>query len=177
MTCIIGLETKNGVMLGADSAVSNGGECSVKRHGKIHRVSNHLIGVSGTSRVDDVIRYHLKLPRYESGPVHRHMTTVVCPALTSAIREHFSEWNDKDIGRWYFVIGVGGAVFEVDRTGHAGHYRRGYVTAGCGSTVALGAMYATHGMPPRRRIRLALEAAAEHLEGVRAPFTIMEMKK
>lgn len=177
MTCIIGLETKDGVILGADSRIMAGHEHGALRResGKLSRVSNHLIATTGAARLADVVRHHLELARYEGGLVHRHGVKVIVPALRKMLAEHLPE-RDKDMSM-RLLIGVGGQVLEIDALFHVEHIDRGYVAAGSGGEVALGALYASAHLPPRRRVRLALEAAAAHLTGVGGPFVIKEMKK
>lgn len=181
MTCIIGLETKDGVILGADSRSSSGQEHGAVRIecAKVVRVSNHLLACAGIARLSDVVRHHLTLPRYESGSVHRHAVRVIVPALRKVLTKHLPEReHTKDNDMWMRVlVGVGGSVFEIDDLLHVQLLDRGYATAGSGGEVALGALYASAHLPPKRRVRLALEAAAAHLSGVGGPFVIKEMRK
>lgn len=177
MTCIIGLETKDGVILGADSRCTAGHEFGALRSdsGKLVRISNHLVACSGVARLTDVVRHHLRLPRYEDGSVHKHAVTVIVPALRKTLADHLPE-RDKDM-HMRLVVGVGGQVLEIDALFHVEHVDRGYAAAGSGGEVALGAIYASKHLPPRKRVRLALEAASAHLTGVGPPFVIKEMKK
>jgi ATP-dependent protease HslVU (ClpYQ) peptidase subunit len=177
MTCIIGLETKDGVIVAADSQATSGHEHGAVRAecAKVIRKSNHLIACAGVARLSDVMRYHLTLPRYDGGSVHRHAVTVIVPAIRKALTEHLPE-RDKDTAM-RMIIGVGGSVFEVDACLHVQLIDRGYVTAGSGGEVALGALHATSALAPRVRVYLALEAACALLTDCGAPFVIKEMKK
>jgi hypothetical protein len=103
---------------------------------------------------------------------------VVVPALREAITKYLPERERERDELWMrMIVGVGGRVFEIDNLLHVQLLDRGYVAAGGGGEVALGALYASKNLSPRKRVRLALEAAAAHLTGVAPPFVIKEMKK
>jgi len=177
MTCIIGLETKDGVIVGADSQVTSGHEHGAIRSecAKVIRKSNHLIACAGVARLSDVMRYHLTLPRYDGGSVHRHAVTVIVPAIRKALTKHLPE-RDRDT-QTRMIIGVGGCVLTIDNWLHVLMVNRGYATEGSGGEVALGALHATSALAPRVRVYLALEAACSLLTDCGAPFVIKEMKK
>jgi 20S proteasome alpha/beta subunit len=71
-----------------------------------------------------------------------------------------------------FLVGVRGALYEIQSDFQAGRTLNGYVAVGCGEDLALGALHATahSDLPPRARVEAALRAAEHHSAGVAAPF-------
>ena len=64
----------------------------------------------------------------------------------------------------------------MDTDFHIGEADVPYMSEGAGQEIALGSFYSTPSIKtPRKRVRLALEAAAKFNMSVRAPFTIIEV--
>ena len=59
MTCIVGLETPNGIMMGCDSAAVGGGNIFTTRLKKVFKRGKFLIGYSTSFRMGQVIQYKL----------------------------------------------------------------------------------------------------------------------
>ena len=84
-------------------------------------------------------------------------------------------WAKKDDEReegGTFLVGVKGRLFTVEDDYQVGASADGYAAVGCGSEIALGALFATARtrMSPERRLTVALEAAERFSAGVRGPF-------
>lgn len=75
-----------------------------------------------------------------------------------------------------FLIGVRGGIYHVASDYQVGRSAHGYAAIGCGGQIARGALYASASAPPRKRVRLALEAAARHCMGVVGPWHIVEAR-
>jgi len=86
-------------------------------------------------------------------------------------------WAKKDNDReesGTFLVGVHGRLFTVEEDYPVVASTDGYAAVGCGSELALGALYATAGisLSPERRVMLALQAAERFSAGVRGPFLL-----
>lgn len=71
-------------------------------------------------------------------------------------------------------MGVKGRLFKVESDFQVGEERENYSATGYGESLALGAMYATPNLNPKKRIKTALKAAAKFSTGVAGPYVIKE---
>ena len=186
MTVIVGVEERGLVWLGADSCASNETTSQLLAESKIWRSGAYVVGVSGSSRAAEVIRYFAKLPAPPSRGVRRHIVVEVVPIIQKAMRKTKAI---KSAGDWDrggptggeahggdILIAVGSHLFSVDQEFSVSRVRDGYNAIGSGADVANGALFATRGMPAKKRIALALTAAAHHACGVRGPFSQMRTR-
>jgi hypothetical protein len=181
MTCIVGIETEAGVILGADSMAGEAtywtADTAVEP--KVFRVGPYVLGFTTSFRMGELLRYHLALPPPPArGPFHRHMVTGVIPAIRACFKEHgFATSKDGAEVGGDFLIGVHGQLYHVQSNYHVGRSPHGYDAAGCGAQSALGALSATDGRKPRGRLRAALVAAERHNMGVRGPWRFVTERK
>ena len=64
----------------------------------------------------------------------------------------------------------------MDSDFHIGEADVQYMAEGSGQQVALGSLHSTSAIKtPRKRVRMALEAASKFIMSVRGPFTIIEV--
>lgn len=179
MTCIVGIETPGGVMLGADSM---GGDSTYwtampAAEPKVFRLGHYVIGFTYSFRMGDLLRYHASLPvPPERGSIHRHMVTRVIPALRLILKEHgFATTKDGAEVGGDFLIGARGTLFHIQQNYAVQRAAFGYDAAGCGAQSALGALSCAQGQP-RARLRAALIAAERHNMGVRGPWRFVAEK-
>ena len=172
MTCIVGIEDKGVVWMGADSAYSDGQTqgLAAADNPKLWRAGSYLIGVAGSARVANVLRFHVRLPPAPARGVFRHMVTRVVPVLRRALKKSGRMLKDEggdreggggaggDLTDGVALIAVGGKLFSVHGDFQVCRSRAGYDALGSGGAVALGALHASAGQP-RDRVRRALEAA------------------
>jgi ATP-dependent protease HslVU (ClpYQ) peptidase subunit len=182
MTVIAGIVQDGVVWMGADSLTTwwHVGNRVLER--KIVRRPVHvedgegaemLLGSAGDVRMGQRVKWRL------DPPTLRRRQDVYEWALEFADRfqELLAEdkgGRDKSDGHAYgrLLVGFQGRLFilagsyGVVEAGHA------YNAIGSGDELALGALYATRDLPPERRLRLALRAAARHDVYVSAPFQI-----
>lgn len=86
-------------------------------------------------------------------------------------KEHNREFIDGSL-----LVGVKSRLFHVYGGFECVEYRDEYGTVGCAYQVALGSMYATPELPPKQRIKTALQAAEKYSAAVRGPFQIKVLK-
>lgn len=180
MTCIVGIETSNGVILGADSMAGEATywTADIAVEAKVFRVGAYVIGFTTSFRMGEILRYHLALPSPPRARLHRHMVTVVVPAVRACFKEHgFATSKEGAEVGGDFLIATQGELYHVQSNYHVGRSPHGYDAAGCGAQSALGALSATHGKRPRDRLRAALVAAERHNMGVRGPWRFVAERR
>ena len=112
MTLIIGLQTKEGVFIAADSASSDGWTCRPVTQSKLFSVrtpaadtvARHLlVGHTHTWRFGQVLRHHLvdalavKEPDSEDRDPEEYIVGTVVPAIRAVMREHGILKKDSDV--------------------------------------------------------------------------------
>ena len=180
MTCIIGIETDDGVILAGDSMAGDPSYYSADSLDipKLFRVGAHVLGFTTSFRMGDLLRYHLALPNPPRSNLHRYMVTTVIPAVRTCLKDGgFATTKDGAEVGGDFLIGVSGRLFRVSSNYMVARSANGYAAIGCGEFVAVGAMFAASDLAPRARLRIALEAAEHHNMGVRRPWRFLSEHK
>lgn len=173
MTCIVGIQHNGRVLIGGDSAGVAGLSIQVRADAKVFRNSGYIMGFTSSFRMGQLLRYAFKPPRPE-GDLDAFMATTFVDGVRAALREGgwLSTSNEQESGGT-FLVGIRGVLYAIESDFQIARTVNGYTAVGCGEDIALGALYATRDVSsPRRRITLALEAAAEHSAGVTAPFVV-----
>ena len=174
MTCIVGIEHKDGVLLAADSMSSNHYSADVASVAKLFRVGQHGFGFTSSWRMGDLLRYHLALPDPPAKDLHRHLVTVAIPAIRACLKEGgFATVNNGVETGGSFLIAVRGQLFTIDTDFQVARSSHKYDAVGSGSLAALGALSATIGGDPRARATAALVAAEKHTCHVRRPWRFL----
>ena len=172
MTVIVGVVHEGRVYLGGDSAGVGGLDVTVRSDVKVFRNGPFVLGFTDSFRMGQLLHHALTPPAPE-GDLDRFMCTTFIDAVRDCLSGggYASTTNGTEAGGT-FLVGVAGRLFQVNSDYQVGESRDRYDAIGCGSGYALGVLHLTgrQQMPPRSRLRLALEAAAHHSAGVRAPF-------
>ncbi len=188
MTCIAAVAAPDGVVwMGGDSAgVSNDSVygLGIGTEPKIWENEGILFGGSGSFRVSQVIRWQMNVPQYnpEAEPLE-YLTGALMTAMRDVLREHGSltTWEEDSTESidGNLLLGFCGQVYEVYEDFGVGQLVHGYGSIGCGYSIAAGSLAATEhfDVKPRKRIKMALEAAERHSAGVRGPMTIIKSGK
>lgn len=180
MTCIVGIETDRGVLLGADSMAGDAAYWGADTHTtpKLFRVGPYVFGFTTSFRMGDLLRYHLTLPMPPKTRLHRHMVIAVVPAVRACLKEGgFATTKEGAEVGGDFLVGVRGELYQVSSNYMVSRSANGYAAVGCGQFVASGALFATEGQEPRARVRRALEAAQHHNMGVRGPWRFLAQRE
>jgi ATP-dependent protease HslVU (ClpYQ) peptidase subunit len=185
MTCIVGViekaKTKSGlsrVVIGADSAVTYGWEMSSRKSPKLFKAGQNrfLIGVTGTLRPIQILKYVVKYPDQAKGEdTEEFMATKIVSAFREAFKEEgYSEVeNNKETQDSSYLIGYSGRLFLMESNFSISESAWGYDAIGCGAPYAKGAICALpETMDTEERIRRALTAADLWSIGVAPPFVI-----
>lgn len=176
MTCIVGLVDNGDVYIGGDSAGVAGLSLSIRADEKVFGNGPFIMGFTSSFRMGQLLRYKFSPP---AQTVHQNDMEYMVTSFIDAARQCFSAngFGDKDATRGgTFLVGYKGKLYTVE-----GDYQVGIPTApfdavGCGSDLALGAMYATEGLSPEQRINMALSAASTFSAGVAPPFVILRLE-
>lgn len=176
MTAVVGLVEGGRVWIGADSATTwdgDPGRLQVTSNPKVFRVGQFLIGSSGSGRTQRILRHGWTPPRRRQGALEHYISTVVVDSIRKALAEGgVAEKKDNvEDAAGDVLLGYRGHLFRMDSDYSVDEARLPYDAVGCGSHVALGALYALKA-PPKQRILTALRAAQEFNWGVRGPFVV-----
>lgn len=180
MTCIVGLVDKASgkVFIGADGvAVAESGTVSAYTDEKLIKGGNFIIGVAGSPRIAQLVRYQLAYPDYNRNVygdnVHHYIATEFVDALRVILdneknKDEFKESNT------CFMIGFKGRLFQIHNNFVVKEDTCGYDAMGIDPSIALGVLWTTRDreLPPESRIELALEATKFHNAFVQRPFII-----
>ncbi|MCP3999187.1 MAG: hypothetical protein GY722_29595 [bacterium] len=179
MTCVVGTIDGRAIILGADSAaVGEGPEIYTPPEPKVFASGPYLLGVCGSYRVAQVLRYRAELP---TPPEPTDLGSFLVRDLVPMIGDLLESEGVVGSSRAFLgekvalLLGYEGQLWHVssDLTvlpevdfGAIGSGRlRAYA--------ALHALKAAGVEPARRRLELALETAAKYTATVRPPWTFL----
>lgn len=173
MTCIIGLVAGGRVWMGADSAGVSGWDLTVRADSKVFRNGPYVMGFTTSFRMGQLLRHSLKPPELPDKGLERFMVTTFVDAVRDCLKAGgwASKTNEReDAGD--FLVGVRGRLYAVCNDYQVAESVDGYMALGCGADFAMGALAATEGQSPRRRVTAALGIAQRFSAGVRGPFVV-----
>lgn len=176
MTCIVGLKDQGKVWMGGDSQITSNNTKLTTTGDKIFQIDNFLIGVTGYTRISQLIQYSFEPPkRYPDTDVMKYMVTEFAGALRYCLR-HNGMWTNVDgmeSGEFQLLVGYEGRLFKVSGDLCVSEPVEGFHAIGSGGTLALGALAATEDiLDPEKRVRMALEIAEKYDPYTRGPFVI-----
>jgi len=188
MTAVVALIHENKVLLGGDSAASDekSGLIFQRVDPKVFKVGQFGIAFVDSFRMGQILQYSWTPPIYKPTTGFKNLDKFMRTKFIESVKESFKEngygnqapgTEDGDEGG-VFLIAVQGAgrIFVMDTDFHIGEADVQYMAEGSGQMLALGSLFSTSSVKaPRKRVRVALEAAAKFNMNVRPPFTIIEI--
>jgi ATP-dependent protease HslVU (ClpYQ) peptidase subunit len=181
MTCIVGLETDDGVWLGAESAGTGGNNITIRKDEKIFFNGQFLISGTSSFRMLQLLRYKLQPPIQSSGSDDLRF---LCTDFIDSVKKCFSEngfgkMPDKDNNSGgTFLFAYNAKLYTVFEDFQISHSVQNFAACGCGRDFALGSMYTSRSWDDSEaRIKLALESASEFSTGCAPPFHILKQSK
>jgi len=189
MTCIVALIHENKVLLGGDAAASDekSGLIFSRVDPKVFKVGQFGLAFVDSFRMGQILQYSWVPPIYKPTAGFKNLDKFMRTKFVESIKEAFKEHGygnqtagsteDGDEGG-IFIIAVqnAGRIFVMDTDFHIGEADIQYMAEGAGQELALGSLYSTASIKtPRKRVRMALEAATKFNMSVRPPFTIIEV--
>lgn len=179
MTCIVGIETRDGVIIGGDSLASSNWDCYRESGPKVFKKGPLVMGCTTSFRMSQLLQYKWEIPdQLDIGDM-----AYLCGPFIDSIRECFAangftkiESNQETGG--VFLLGFKGNLYTVFDDFNVSRPACGYAAVGCGNAYALGSLHSLESikssghidMTPLSRLTMALSAAAEFSNGVREPF-------
>jgi ATP-dependent protease HslVU (ClpYQ) peptidase subunit len=174
MTCIVAAKAKDGsIVMGSDSAGSDGWSLVVLKDQKIYRVGKMLIGFTSSYRMGQLLGHSLSLPEHHSDvPVERYMATIFMDAVRRCLKDggFAKRENDVETGGT-FLVAYKGRIFQVQDNFSVIENGRPYDSCGSGYMLALGSLYSTADTrDTKKRCEMALQAAEDFCATVRGPM-------
>lgn len=175
-TCIVGIVDKRGVILGADTLVSDQWSKFSMKQSKLVRLSDDIvIGCCGSVRLRDILACDVSPapPGKSDNNAHRYIVSVVMPEIRDKLKAAGCLASDNGVDQVdaMMLLAYRGSLFMVDSDLQVSQPASGYWAVGSGSEYALGSLYATRGIrEAKKRITLALQAASEFSPSVAPPF-------
>lgn len=181
MTCIVGIKTPSGVLLGGDTQGSGGYDKRDRLDGKVFSLGKHrrvAFGFTTSYRMGQIIRYHLTLPDLDAdADEYEWAVTKFVPAARAAFKEHgYQKIENSREEAGTFLLAVRGRLFTIYDDLQVAEHDAPFAACGCGEDYAIGALHVMEKMKgaPRWKVRMALEAAARFSSGVGRKFTFVE---
>jgi ATP-dependent protease HslVU (ClpYQ) peptidase subunit len=174
MTCIVGIVDSGKVLIGGDSAGSDGWSMVQRADAKVFKNGDFLFGFTTSFRMGQVLRYSFTPPkRAIDKDVMAFMVTDFIDAIRTAFKAAGFAAKEKEAeSGGTFLVGYQGRLFRIADDYQVGESADGYDACGCGEKYSLGSLFATKKLPSRVRVKTALEAAEKHSAMVRGPFHI-----
>lgn len=177
MTIIAAVKQDGKIWMGADSAsVNSNGHIMTVAGGKIVWRGEMLIGVSGSARWLHLIRHSPLVPE---PPPDCDMMAWFVQDFTAAFREIANSQgliqkddHQCDEINLNMLIACRGEIYATARNFEVVLVTRDFHAIGSGCCEAAGALYALRDKSPSNRLLTALEACAELLQEIRAPFYV-----
>lgn len=180
MTVIVGVvdQESNALHMGADSLATNGWHSAWDmREPKIFRVEKFLIGVCGSPRIAQLVKFKLALKddRRVEDPFE-----FMCLNFVDRLRAILGENGARNTlntveniaEHSWLLVGFRGRLFSVDYSFAVVERGQPFDAIGCGSDFALGSLFETAGKDPLHRVDQALRCAEKFSSGVRGPFVV-----
>lgn len=182
MTAIVGIVEKNVVYMGGDSAGVSAETFSLvaRKDPKVFKNGPFIMGFTSSFRMGQILQYTFAPPEHPYGmSVDMYMNTIFIDTVRYYLKEcGYARIRENRESGGNFLVGYGGKLFNIESDFQVGIPVRNYDAAGCGHDLCLGSLHATEklNIPPKKRIKMALEAAETFSAGVRRPFNILSMK-
>lgn len=172
MSTVVGLKTRNGIILGADTRVASpDGEVRSIQCKKLFRNGQYLIGFIGSVRGGQIL-----FPDYFVPPENIYDFPDVVRKQCSKKGCLGNDDNQMSMHGCNFLIAYKNKLYEMLVDFQMNEVKK-YGCIGSGSSYALGSLYATERiddieLDPEYRVRLALRTAAKYDVFTGAPFHI-----
>ena len=179
MTCIVAIAADGHVMIGGDSAGSNGHDVQIRADEKVFKNGPMIMGFTTSFRMGDLLRYSLTVPEIPNRGLRRWMTTTFIDAVRQCLKDGgYAKKSDEVEKGGNFLVGVAGRLFEIDNDYQVADLAFGWGSVGSGYQIANGSLYTTGQvgeLSAKQRITLALNAAVEYSPFVRPPFRFVTL--
>jgi len=175
MTCIVAVAHEGKVYLAGDRGASTDDTILPSKDRKIERRGAFVIGYAGNYGLGQLMLHGLKMPplRSRGGDLLPYMrTTFHRHFITCVERSKYKIDPAHEDTQSSFLIGVRGQLFEYEPLdGQMAVFDE--TAIGAGAQFAFGVLFATRGMNPEDRVRLAVAAACEYSPSCCEPIDVL----
>lgn len=186
MTCIVAVKHNKKIYMGGDSLGSDDTfSKTVRNDEKVFINGEMIFGFTSSFRMGQILQYVMEPPeRPEAISDMKYLVAHWIPVLIETFHdqgyhgEKAVDDHDETRTGGVFLLGYRGTVYHIDSDFQVGIPAEQYAAAGCGSDLALGAIYTAKksGLKdPEQIITVALEAAEKFSGGVQRPFNILSI--
>lgn len=181
MTCIVVLDDKDKILLGADSAAIEGNSVFSRSDSKIFKKNkNCYIGFAGSFRAGQLVQYAFNVPKQRpTMDDHEFLCTHFIKSLKSAFKKNDFVVDDDD-NSVSFIVVYNKKIYEIDSDFQVGIPIQPYFSIGSGAEYAMGSLYTSNslvGVKADTKVKTALEAASTYCTGVQPPFKIITIER
>lgn len=180
MTCIIGYEFKDGVILGSDSQISDeNGTILTSLTPKVFKKNDVLFGTCGSLRITQVIRYKFQIPERNGKELFEYLCTDFIDGLAETLcNNNCTYMKNGSMSSSELMIGIDGQLFAIDEDFHIIKTSLPFFAIGSGKSFAFGSMMSLEmfpQLPPKARIELSLKSTATLCSSVGGQIHFVEM--
>lgn len=182
MTCIVGIQGRNTVWIGGDSAATSGdGSQMLIADKKVFVNGDIAFGICGSPKIIDPLMF-TKFTKQTKGMNDReYVSTVLVPEIKGAFEAAGCKVQHPQYGEIFegaILFGTKGKLYRMEANFQLVTDAHGFDSVGSGSDIAIGSLHATkNDKNAHRRILTALQASAIANAGVRPPFAIVSVRK
>lgn len=177
MTAIVGLLHDGKILMGGDSAGSNGYMVEIRSDPKVFVNAGFAMGYTGSFRAGQLLQYVFSPPdKIASEDNMTYMIKRFVPEVKGVFSAHGIQKTVHEIcSGEQFLVGHEGDLYNIGEDYQVARCVNKYAAVGSGEATALGSLHTTEGtgMDPAERVTKALEAAAFHIVSVSGPFHIV----
>lgn len=153
MTTIVGVETKNGFTIAADSQTTEGERAWISKDTKkITEVGEYVIAGAGVSNLCDVALYGWQPPEYDGTDLYTFMVSVFIPALRGLHTDVPKETDGAS-----FLVGINSKLFYIGEDYAVLRTNTGLYGIGSGANWAIGAISAGATIKEAMKIAVKLD--------------------
>lgn len=182
MTCIVGLKTEDGILLGGDRATVWGDHLRIQNEPKVYKKGDFIFGGAGWVSIIQLMPYTMVFPEFEEDlgeTPTAYMVNKFIPQLQKVIDEcgRLIVKDGKEECECDFIVGFKGHLFNIGADFSLFEPAEDYIAIGTGGDYAEASLYTSEdfGLPPKLRLELALESASKFNNGVAPPFDFEEI--
>lgn len=181
MTCIVAYVAENkDIWMAADSATVAGLDLRMKRQPKIFLKGEFIIGVTGYTRMQQIMQYAFHPPMQ---PDDMEQEEYMCTLFVNEFRDvmknlgYAQKYSEQEYVDSKALIGYRGKLYVMESNFQIMEHIDPYDAVGCGEPFALGALYVQDAdnaieHNPHGALIMALHAATRYSAGVREPFYV-----
>jgi len=196
MSCVIGLVTKDGVIVGWDTAASDGNviiqnsfpKVIIRDVGLLPKSDKKPqaqrkigIGISGSVKYGHAVAHFLEVPEHDLGDsAHEYVIKKFVPAFRKALAEESGKSSVScDDTTSCLLVAFMGRVFFMDQDLSPVENTAGYDSIGSGREIALGSLHTSGVLDIEdvARVNYALNAAGDLTVFVKEPYRLFLVRK